>query len=238
MTIKVNQALVAVDDEATTVTNVLAFIYALGNDSDSDGSIVRLEVSTAPAHGDVFYYGGGFYYTPESGFVGADTFQYRAVDNDGDSSNVATVTITVDPNQPPTANDDAATTLSGVQIGISAASNDADADGIITDVTSVLAPTHGSLVDVGIYFLYTPDHDFVGTDTFQYVATDNGGFVSNTATVTITVDPNQPPVAGDDMETTISGVPIDVFVENNDIDVDGYVTGTGRSCATRSRRIG
>ena len=44
-------------------------------------------------------------------------------------------------------------------------------------------------------FTYTPDPDFFGTDTFTYHV-EAGGVSSNTATVTITVDPaNDAPVA-------------------------------------------
>jgi len=53
------------------------------------------------------------------------------------------------------------------------------------------APGDGS-VTVGSdgSFLYTPDTGFVGTDAFTYTLTDADGFVSDPATVTITVSPD------------------------------------------------
>jgi VCBS repeat-containing protein len=51
-------------------------------------------------------------------------------------------------------------------------------------------------------FTYMPDPDFNGSDSFTYFAND-GLANSNTATVTITIDPvNDPPVANDDTATT------------------------------------
>src|SRR5207248_488803 len=51
----------------------------------------------------------------------------------------------------------------------------------------VTAPTHGQLtLNPNGTFTYTPDSNFIGTDTFQYKAND-GYLDSNVATVTITV---------------------------------------------------
>ena len=55
-----------------------------------------------PAHGSLMLYGdGSFSYTPEVGFAGTDAFTYQVHDGTT-TSNVATVTLTVqDVNQPP-----------------------------------------------------------------------------------------------------------------------------------------
>jgi hypothetical protein len=66
-------------------------------------------------------------------------------------------------------------------------------------LTAVLAtgPNDGTLaLNADGSFTYTPDPDFNGTDAFTYVANDGGEVDSNTATVTIAVNPvNDPPVA-------------------------------------------
>jgi hypothetical protein len=69
-----------------------------------------------------------------------------------------------------------------------------------------IMPQHGTVHTEGLQgrFLYIPDPDFYGTDTFEYVAvfTDPPG--STTATVTITVLPvAQPPVAVTDAHEVV-----------------------------------
>ena len=67
---------------------------------------------------------------------------------------------------------------------------------IILVVVLGTAPTEGTLeLQADGSFVYTPDADFTGPDTFTYHAND-GAADSNIATVTITVTPRkEPPVA-------------------------------------------
>jgi hypothetical protein len=62
-------------------------------------------------------------------------------------------------------------------------------------LTVVSGPAHGTAQVVPGGFLYTPDADFNGTDTFTFLATDAGGdAIAGTATVTVTAV-DDPPVA-------------------------------------------
>jgi VCBS repeat-containing protein len=77
----------------------------LTNDSDSDaGDVLRAAVVTGPAHGTLsLASNGGFTYTPSSGYLGPDSFTYRATDGSS-SSSPATVSLTVTQlNRPPAA---------------------------------------------------------------------------------------------------------------------------------------
>ena len=73
-------------------------------------------IVSTPANGTVVNNGDGTVtYTPNAGFFSPpdDTFTYTVGDLAGNTSNAATVTVTVNeviPNQPPVANDDSATT--------------------------------------------------------------------------------------------------------------------------------
>ena len=70
--------------------------------------------------------------------------------------------------------------------------------------------------------IYTPDPDFVGTDTFTYVAFDLNRDRSAPTTVTITVTPvNDAPRAADDEVETRRGNAVTIAVLENDTDVDG-----------------
>ncbi|MEU2451137.1 FG-GAP-like repeat-containing protein [Streptomyces sp. NPDC012765] len=67
----------------------------LGNDTDPDGSTLTASVVTGPAHGTLtLNTDGSFSYQPAGGYVGSDSFTYKAADGTVDS-NVATVTINV-----------------------------------------------------------------------------------------------------------------------------------------------
>ncbi len=137
-------------------------------------------------------------YTPDANYYGTDSFTYKA--NDGaDDSNAATVAITVNPvNDVPIVTDDVySTNLLVAAAGILA--NDSDVDGDPLSAILVDGPSHGSLtLAADGSFIYTPDANYFGTDSFTYKAND-GSADSNVATVAITVNAiNDAPVAVDD----------------------------------------
>ena len=88
-------------------------------------------------------------------------------------------------------------------------------------VSAVTPPANGSVLNNGTNVTYTPNGGFSGSDTFTYTATD-GTAVSNSATVTVTVQPppNQAPVANPDTATTPQGVAVIINVLANDTDAD------------------
>ena len=165
-------------------------------------------------------------YTPNPGYLGTDSFAYTVADQDG-VSNMATVSVTVVPNQPPVAGDDAITVVGdrSTNINNQIFSNDFDPDGFINQAnfTVVTAPANGTVaVDSFGQVVYTPAPGFNGTDSFAYTITDSSGAVSNAATVSVTVVPNQPPVAGDDTLTADAGTGIVLTnLLANDFDPNG-----------------
>jgi VCBS repeat-containing protein len=67
----------------------------LTNDNDPDGNTLIAILVTNPVHGIVVLKNdGSFTYTPVNGYIGTDSFTYKA--NDGlTNSNIAAVTLTV-----------------------------------------------------------------------------------------------------------------------------------------------
>lgn len=66
-------------------------------------------------------------------------------------------------------------------------SNDSDADGDDLSTSISVAPSNGSVTLSGNSYTYTPNADFVGSDSFNYLVSDgNGG--TDSALVTITVE--------------------------------------------------
>ena len=132
----------------------------------------------------------GFSYTPTNNYVGTDSFTYQA--NDGvTNSSPATVTITVTTNYPPVANNDSYNVGENRTLTVSAPGvlgNDTDANG--DSLTAVLpsGPVYGTLnLNTNGGFTYTPATNFVGVDTFNYLANDGWVNSATAATVTITV---------------------------------------------------
>jgi len=94
----VNQPPVARNDAAATTRGVAVNIAVLANDSDADGTLVAstLTIATSPRNGSVSRKTNGTVtYTPKRTFRGTDSFAYKVKDDNGATSNVATVTVQV-----------------------------------------------------------------------------------------------------------------------------------------------
>ena len=190
---------------------------------DVDGDSVTSEVVNGPAHGSLVFDGSGaFVYTPAANYAGTDSFTYTATDGVGTSS-VARVSITVTPvNDTPVAVNDTFTANEDSILTGSVLSNDTDVDGNTLTATTVIGPSHGTLVlNADGSFSYTPDADYAGADSFAYVA-DDGTATSSVATVSITISPvNDAPVAGDDIFSINEDSSLTGNLLANDSDVDG-----------------
>ncbi|OAN37968.1 Ig-like domain-containing protein [Mycolicibacterium iranicum] len=172
-------------------------IEAALNGSDRDGDTLDYTVATGPAHGAVVVANGRFTYTASANYYGPDSFTYTVTDSAGGAA-TATIAISVAAvNDTPVAGADSYTvaeddtlTVSGPGVLI----NDVDSDDdSLTAVLSV-GPRNGSVsLNTNGSFVYTPDEDYYGTDSFTYTVTDPFGATA-TATVTITIDAvNDPP---------------------------------------------
>ncbi|MFQ5648617.1 MAG: Ig-like domain-containing protein [bacterium] len=96
-----NQPPVARNDSASTTAGTAVAIDVTTNDSDSDGTLdlTSVVIVKAPINGTVMQNGspGVITYTPNDGFDGLDSLQYVVSDNEGASSNAATVKVEVTP---------------------------------------------------------------------------------------------------------------------------------------------
>ncbi|MFK7943051.1 MAG: Ig-like domain-containing protein [Paracoccaceae bacterium] len=244
-----NDAPVAVDDAFSGDEDTLFTGSLLDNDSDVDGDNLTTALGTPPANGDVTVNPDGtFEYTPDPDFNGTDTFTYVVSDGNG-GSDVATVTLTVNPvNDAPVALDDVASVTESNTLNFDVLENDSDIEGDTLTIVSANAEPTGTpftvISDGGRTGTVTVSPDGATQVTFEpadgsgptfedlavgetdivevtYLVTDgNGGNDVATLTITVTGE-NDAPVAQADFVTGLEDNPITGNVLANDEDVDG-----------------
>jgi hypothetical protein len=150
---------------------------------------------SGPAHGTLgpVDASGGVTYTPASGYAGADSFTFYANDVHGQVSNVATATISVGANRPPTCNPRTVSVPHDRPAQITLSCTDPD-PGETLHWRIVTSPTHGRLsaIDASGTLTYTPARGFGGLDRFSYLGTDSEGASSAPATVTLKIAATPP----------------------------------------------
>ncbi len=219
----------AEEDVATTDESTSVVIPILSNDSDADGLLAPTTVVVVqpPSLGSLNVHPGTGVatYTPYIGSCGEDAFEYTVRDDDGATSNVGRVTVSILCSDPPLAIDDLYNAAEGGALEIPAVgvlANDKETPGRALTAKLVSATRHGALTlseDGG--FSYSHDGSETVEDAFTYVASD-GRKESNAATVRLAIAPtNDAPVAADDWGSTDEDTQVEVSVLANDSDPDG-----------------
>ena len=205
-------------------TESTSFTFTV-NASDADNDPLQYIIVSDTANGLLVGNGDdgsgpSYTYTPNAGFLGVDTFQFKA--NDGkDDSNIATASITIVPfaNNPPVAFDANLETTESTDFEVLVTASDADDDPLTYEV--VQAPTNGVLTGDGPNYVYSPNPGFVGIDNFSFIAND-GQDDSNEAVVNIQVNPaaNNPPIAQSALVETGESVALNITLVATDADDD------------------
>ncbi|HEY3405732.1 MAG TPA: tandem-95 repeat protein, partial [Ohtaekwangia sp.] len=219
----VNDLPVAANDAATTNEDVVITVNVVSNDVDDEGPVnaasVDLNTTITGIQNTISVTGGTFTvnasgivtFTPALNYHGSAVASYTVNDGGGATSNVATITITVNSvNDAPVAANDAVTTNEDSPVTFNVVTNDSDAaddDGSINITTVDLnistvgiqntnSTAQGAFsVNAAGEVTFTPVANYAGTATLTYRVNDNLGLTSNTATITVTVQAiNDPPV--------------------------------------------
>ncbi|WP_353347077.1 cadherin-like domain-containing protein, partial [Litorivita sp. NS0012-18] len=128
------------DDVASTEEDTPVTIDVLGNDTDVDGDPLTVTEATSPDGDVTINPDGTITFEPAPDFTGEATITYTVDDGQG-GTDTAQVTVNVgEVNDPPVAEDDAATTDEDTPVTIDVLGNDTDADGDDLTVTEATSP--------------------------------------------------------------------------------------------------
>jgi uncharacterized repeat protein (TIGR01451 family) len=191
---------IAVDDTASTNENTLVTIDVLSNDYDPLNREIEIYDYSTASHGTLsLNTDNTFDYTPNEEFTGDDSFTYTIIhsladEEDGleDEIDIATVTIVISSiNEPPVAKDDKDYCNENQSVWTDVLSNDYD-DGTLnsSSLDIITHPSNGiiSEIDDNGNVKYSPNPEWYGQDSYEYVIEDEEG-ANASATVTIIVYP-------------------------------------------------
>ena len=187
---KVNIRPVAINDEATTESNIPVKINILSNDKDPDGDKVSVMGVSRPVRGTIESDAGGMIiYSPLKSWSGTERFGYTISDGRG---GVATGTMTVIvQNHPPEAVDQDVSVNANSPIKIKLEAKDPDDDKL--KFVLVTKPSHGRIAQFSICtgtLAYIPDENYDGKDDFAFKVHD-GTVFSKDAKVSIKIEKNE-----------------------------------------------
>ena len=187
---KVNIRPVAINDEATTESNIPVKINILSNDKDPDGDKLSVMGVSRPARGTIESDADGtITYSPLKSWSGTERFGYTISDGRG---GVATGTVTVIvQNQPPEAEDQDISVNANSPIKIKLEAKDPDDDKLKFVLET--KPSHGRIAQFSSMtgtLAYIPDANYDGKDEFTFKVHD-GIVFSKDAKVSIKIEKNE-----------------------------------------------
>lgn len=214
-----NEKPAAIDLNLTTAEDTAVNGAISASDPDSDP--LSYSISGNPASGTVVLNPstGTFVYTPNPNYSGSDSFVVTISDGKGGTTtSTVMITVTPDNNDVPVSSDISLTMDENTSVNGSISASDPDGDPLHYSVkggnahgTVILNPSTGN-------FIYTPNQDYSGSDSFIVtVRDDKGGSVD--ITVSIVVNPvNSGPTAVDDAVSVNQDSTVTVAVRTNDTD--------------------
>lgn len=179
---------VAMTDTFTMSEDSSATIPVTANDYNPDGSVLSI-TSVTTTNGTAAVSGTNVLFSPAANYFGDAKLFY--VMTDGTTSSTSSVIVTVIAvNDPPVALGESFTTLQNTPLSVLAPgllTNDSDVESSKLSAVISKAPDHGTLdLNADGSFVYTPESNYFGADSFTYKAFD-GAAQSAAATVSLNV---------------------------------------------------
>lgn len=230
----------AVDDIVEVIQNSSQNVLSVlandtqGNDAGAVETLAVTNVGTGSAGGTIQIgsSGANIRYTPATGFVGTETFNYTLSDGRG-GTDTASVTVTVRPAvPPPVVRDDTFTIAEDAAQGtFDVLANDSPAtNGDTLSIRSVGTSSKGSTISINAEknrLLYRPAANLAGQEVITYtVEGSNGGIATGRVTFTMT-NSNDAPIAVDDTLSAVSTAgasSLDVLANDTEVDPNDVMT--------------
>ncbi|MCA3268080.1 MAG: tandem-95 repeat protein, partial [Azospirillum sp.] len=201
--------------------------------ADVDGDAPSFVRGQGPANGSLTMNPDGtFEYVPAPNFNGTDTFTYTVSDGKGGTTTGIVSVDVAAVNDAPTTSGGAATAAEDGSVAGRLMGADVDGDALGFSVAPNGAPAHGTLqINPDGSYVYTPNPDFNGTDSFTYLAADGqGGTAIGTISITVTPGNDAPTTSGATLvgaeDGTIAG-----RVTGADVDGDAFTFALGQGPA-------
>ncbi|HTF96068.1 MAG TPA: retention module-containing protein [Cellvibrio sp.] len=191
--------------------------------TDIEGDNLTYTLATGPVNGvlTLSATSGQFMFTPNANFNGGDSFVVTVTDSRGNSTSTTVNLTVVAVNDAPTASNISLSTNEDSPVSGQVIAQDIEADVLAYSVTTNPANGTVTLNPATGAFIYTPNANYNGSDSFIVTVNDGKGGTT-TSTVSIGVLPvNDVPVAGNDTAVVSENSSVVVAVRGNDTDADG-----------------
>ncbi len=228
-----NRPPIATPDHVTTRVRHAVTIDVLANDIDPERDTLTVPTFSGNGSAKITDATGptglpALKYEPPA-TPGVYDFTYQAADPQGGTSAKTKVTVDVlgddSPNQPPTANPDAAIMAVDKPTSVDVRANDTDPDGDDLKITNVQPPQGVDAVVRGEQLLITLRPGAQKLNPLTYTLSDGVSGHDTTGHVLVMkisdTAPNRPPVANPDTERVVVGSSVKIAVTANDVDPDG-----------------
>lgn len=209
---------IAEDDTASMKFNTSTIINVLENDTDIDADNLTLLSATAN-FGVIEIEDNKIRYTPIDDFEGVDTLDYIIVDDNDGIAN-AVVEVQVLGNEPPTIENEVASTNDLDSLIIDVLTNDFDPDGEALTLLDAFADWGDVSINADQSITYVPLQGYEGEDIVSYIVEDEQGYIAR-GIITLTLSLNLQPVSVQDTAKTNPESTITINVLANDNDPEG-----------------
>jgi len=190
----------ASDAWITTDENTPAEISPLDAVINLDDDALTVSSVSQGDHGTVTIDGDTVTYTPDTAYVGDDSFTYT-VEDEGSNEYTGTILVTVFGVMAPPFS---VWTALNTAVNIDAAAAGYDPDDDTLSVTAVTQGSHGTVtIETDGTVTYTPNTSFTGDDSFTYTVEDGDGNES-TNTITVSVSTTETVALDTDASTDVN----------------------------------